>query len=224
MNTFISDTAERSRPYRFVGVAAVLVAAVAVGVMFAFNANRPQPTGGSNVGVVTSPSASPAASPVASPVATPSAATASTSGQAAFICGSSTLTAKQSPATAFVDAIRTGSHAGYDRVTVEFKNGQPGSVELRPQAGTTFHQAPSGQADTLTGRNGVLVIVRGSDAHTAYAGVRDIKTKFQGLAEVRVIEDFEGQVSLGLGVTGTACYRASFLANPVRLVIDIQNS
>jgi len=207
-----------------VGVAAVLIAAVAVGVMFALNANRPQPTGGSNVAVVTSPSVSPAVSPVASPAASPSAATASTSSQAAFVCGSSTLTAKQSAATAFVDAIRTGAHAGYDRVTVEFKNGQPASVELRPQAGTTFHQAPSGQADTLAGSNGVLVIVRGSDAHTAYAGSRDVKTKFSGLAEVRVIEDFEGQVSLGLGVSGKACYRASYLTNPVRLVIDIQNS
>jgi hypothetical protein len=201
-----------------------LVAAVAVGVMFAFNANRPQPTGGSNVGVVTSPGVTPAASPAASPSAAPSAATASSSGQAAFICGSSTLTATQSPATAFVDAIRTGSHAGYDRVTVEFKNGQPSSVAIRPQAGTTFHQAPSGQPDTLAGSKGILVIVRGSDAHTGYAGVRDIKTKFPGLAEVRVIEDFEGQVSLGLGISGNACYRASFLANPVRLVIDVQNS
>jgi hypothetical protein len=224
MNTFISDTAERSRPYRFVGVAAVLVVAVAVGVMFAFNANRPQPTGGSNVGVVTSPSVSPAASAVASPVATPSAATVSSSGQAAFSCSSSTLTAKQSPATAFVDAIRTGSHAGYDRVTVEFKNGQPANVELRPQAGTTFHQAPSGKPDTLAGTNGVLVIVRGSDAHTAFAGPRDIKTTFPGLVEVRVIEDFEGQISLGLGVSGKACYRASFLTNPVRLVIDLPNN
>ena len=224
MNTFISDTTVRSRPYRFIGVAAVLVAAVAVGVMFAFNANRPQPMGGSNVGAVTSPGVSPAASPVANPSAAPSAATASSSGQAAFMCGSSTLTARQSPATAFVDAIRTGSHAGYDRVTVEFKNGQPASVAIRPQAGTTFHQAPSGQADKLAGSKGILVIVRGSDAHTAYAGVRDIKTKVPGLAEVRVIEDFEGQMSLALGVTGTACYRASFLANPVRLVIDVENS
>ena len=76
----------------------------------------------------------------------------------------------------------------------------------------------------LAGTNGVMVIVRGSDAHTAYAGLRDVKTMFTGLLDVRVIEDFEGQVSLGLGVSGKACYRASFLANPVRLVIDIQNS
>jgi hypothetical protein len=200
------------------------MAAVAVGATFALNANRPQPTGGSNAGVFTNAGASPAVSPAASPVATPSAAAASGSGQAAFTCGSSKLTATQSPATAFVDAIRTGSHAGYDRVTVEFKNGRPVSVELRPQSGTTFRQAPSGKPDTLAGTNGVLVIVRGSDAHTAYAGLRDIKTKFPGLLEVRVIEDFEGQVSLGLGVSGKACYRASFLANPMRLVIDIQNS
>lgn len=216
MNTFIPETAERSRPYRFVGVAAVLMAALAVGAMFAFNASRPQPTASKNVGVVTSPQAS--------PVATPSAATASIAGEAAFTCSSSTLTAKQSPATAFVDAMRIGSHAGYDRVTLEFKNGKPAGVEIRPQAGTTFHQAPSGRPDTLAGTNGLLVIVRGADAHTAYAGSRDIKTRFSGLAEVRVIEDFEGQVSLGLGVSGKACYRASFFANPARLVVDIENS
>ena len=54
MNTFISDTAERvGHIGSSVGRA---VAAVAVGVMFAFNANRPQPRGDPNAGVVTNPS------------------------------------------------------------------------------------------------------------------------------------------------------------------------
>ena len=74
----------------------------------------------------------------------------------------------------------------------------------------------------LAGRHGVLVIIRGTDAHTAYRGARDIKTGFHGLAEVRVLEDFEGQVSLGLGVSQTACHTAVMLASPARLVIDIQ--
>ena len=113
---------------------------------------------------------------------------------------------------------------GYDRVTVEFKNGLPGSISIRPQASTIFNQSPSGQAMNLAGKHGILVIIRGSDAHTAYSGVRDIMTSFGGLAEVRVIEDFEGQVSLGLGVSQTPCYRAFVLANPVRLVIDVKSS
>jgi hypothetical protein len=120
--------------------------------------------------------------------------------------------------------MRTGSHEDYDRVTVEFKNGQPGSISIRPQAGTTFNQSPSGQPEKLAGINGILVIIRGADAHTAYNGLRDIKTKFANLVEVRVLEDFEGQVALGLGLKQSACYRATVLANPVRLVIDTQVS
>jgi hypothetical protein len=199
------------------------MAAVAVGVMFATNANRPQPTGVLPVGAVTSPSAAsgtPAPSPA--PTASPEAVVAAT--QSGFTCASSTLTAKTPPSTAFVDALRAGSNAGYDRVTVQFNSGQPGSISIRPQAGTTFNQSPSGQAMKLAGLHGVLVIIRGADAHTAYSGTRDIKTSFPSLAEVRVLEDFEGQVSLGLGVTQTACYRAVVLANPTRLVIDVKSS
>lgn len=223
MNTFFAATAERSRQYRIVGVAAVLMAAVAVGFMFATNANRPQSTGSLPVGAVTSPGASSSTSSP-SPVASAAPAETLAADQAVFTCGSSTLNAKGAPATSFVDALRAGSHAGYDRVTVEFKNGQPGSISIRPQAGTTFNQSPSGQAVKVAGSHGVLVIIRGADAHTAYSGARDIKTSFPSLAEVRVIEDFEGQVSIGLGVKQTSCYRAFVLANPVRLVIDVKSS
>lgn len=205
MNTLIADTAKRSRPYRIVGVAAVLVAAVAVGVMFAVNANRPQPTRALPVGAITS-----------------SSAVVAESDQTAFTCGSSTISSEQSVPTAFVDALRVGSHSGYDRLTVELKNAQPGNISIRPQVGATFNQSPSGMAVKVAGSHGILVIIRGADAHTAYNGLRDIKTTFSGLVEVRVLEDFEGQVSLGLGVK-TACYRASVLTNPVRLVIDTQS-
>jgi hypothetical protein len=115
-------------------------------------------------------------------------------------------------------------HPGYDRVTVEFKNGQPGSISIRPQAGTTFNQSPSGQPMKLAGKDGILVIIRGADAHTAYNGMRDIKMNYGSLVEVRVLEDFEGQVTLGLGVKQSTCYHATVLANPVRLVIDTQVS
>jgi hypothetical protein len=44
------------------------------------------------------------------------------------------------------------------------------------------------------------------------------------LLELRQVEDFEGTVQWGLGLSKTACYRAFYLTNPARLVIDIQNS
>ena len=92
------------------------------------------------------------------------------------------------------------------------------------EAGARALQGQAAHPATLAGRHGILVIIRGADAHTAYSGTRDIKTKFASLAEVRVIEDFEGQVTLGLGLNESACYRASVLTNPVRLVIDTQVS
>jgi hypothetical protein len=199
------------------------MAAVAAGVMFATAANRPQPTGSVPAGALASPAPSSSTSSPGSPP-TPASAETLAATQATFTCASSTLTAQGAPATSFVDALRTGPHTGYDRVVVEFKNGRPGSISIRPQAGTTFNQSPSGQAVKVAGRHGVLVIIRGADAHTAYSGPRDIKTSLPSLAEVRVIEDFEGQVALGLGVSQTACYRAFVLANPVRLVIDLKSS
>jgi len=193
------------------------MAAVAIGVMFATNANRPQPTGAVPAGAVSSPSAvatspSSGAQPAAELVAI----------AAPFTCASSSIATKPSASTSFVDALRTGTHVGYDRVVVEFKNAQPGSITIRPQAGTTFNQSPSGQAVRLAGRHGLLVIIRGTDAHTAYSGSRDLRTGYANLVETRVIEDFEGQVSLGLGLNQASCYRAVVLANPVRLVIDVQ--
>lgn len=116
----------------------------------------------------------------------------------------------------------TGSHTGYDRLTLEFKNGQPASIELRPQSGTTFTQGASGQQVTLAGTNGILVIIHGADLHTNYSGPTDIKTGYKALVEVRQVEDFEGVVQLALGINGPTCYRAFILTNPDRLVVDIQ--
>ena len=135
----------------------------------------------------------------------------------------STLTAQSPPQTAYVDALRTGVHSGYDRLTIEFNNGQPIKVEVSTQSGTTFTQSPSGQSVTLMGQNGILVTLRGADVHTHYSGPTDIKTGDHGLIEVRELQDFEGVVQFGLGVNGAPCYRLSTLSSPTRIVIDLPN-
>jgi len=122
-----------------------------------------------------------------------------------------------------VSDLRTGTHAGYDRLTIDFSNGGPsGAVELKPQSGTTFTQSPSGMSVTTRGRSGILVMIHGADLHSAYNGSVDIVTGYATLVEVKRVEDFEGVVQLGLGINGTGCYRAFWLSNPDRLVIDVE--
>jgi hypothetical protein len=220
----MNTTTLRHGPLWIAGVAAVLLGALAVGVLvFANPLSRNQhpgtPAGG--VAAATTPSADPQASPSATAEPIDETPVANV---APFSCTAATLAAASAPAVAAVDAIRTGTHAGYDRVTVEFAGAQARSIQIRPQAGVQFTGSPRGDTVTLAGRHGILVVLQGADAHTAYSGSRDLKTAYPGLAEARVIEDFEGQVQLGLGTWGSGCYRASILANPVRLVLDIQTS
>ena len=81
---------------------------------------------------------------------------------------------------------------------------------------------PGDVAVTLAGDNGILVTIRGADLHTSYRGSTDLKTGYATLVEVRQVQDFEGVVQLGLGVSGAACYRAFLLSGPDRLVIDVK--
>lgn len=214
------EAPERRGPVFIAALAAAVIAVMLVGVLLVANPLKLGPVipGGSGP---RTPNASPVPSPAPSPNPTPS---------PDRTCGASAqIFPTNPPQTAFIDAMRTGTHAGYDRLTIEFKNGLPTSVELRPQAGTNFRLSPSDQPVKLAGKDGILVIIRGADAHTAYTAIRDLKTKYPGLVEVRVLEDFEGQVSLGLGLAVSPCYRpftltTATLSNPSRVVIDIPTS
>ncbi|TAN34584.1 hypothetical protein EPN29_02615 [bacterium] len=211
-SSLLEGAPERRGPFWIAGLAAAVMAAVIIGILFVANpGNRPANVvpGGTNP----TPSASPS----------PTASTSPDTNLPPFVCASSApITSPQAPAVAFIDGLRTGTHTGYDRLTVEFNNGQPSSIELRPQSGTTFTRSPRGDTVTLAGRNGILVTIHGADAHTAYTGATDITTSYPSLVEVRVVQDFEGVVQLGLGISGPACYRAFILTSPTRLVIDIQ--
>ena len=124
---------------------------------------------------------------------------------------------------ALIKGLSTVASTGYDRLAIEFGGGLPaGGIELRTQKGTTFTSEPSGQPVTLAGLNGILVVIQGADVHTSYHGPTDLVTDDQVLREVRVVQDFEGVVHLALGVNGASCYRAFFLQDPPRLLIDVK--
>jgi hypothetical protein len=200
---------ERGGPYWIAAVAACLIAVLFVGVLFIAG---PLKNRQSNAGPVqATPTASP--SPTADPSLQP------------FTCIPSTFVQQSSNATpppvVFVGALRTGTHGGYDRLTIEFTNGIPSNIEVRPTTGTKFTQSPSGMEVNLKGSNGVLITMHGADLHTSYTGSTDIVTGYATLAEVRRVQDFEGVVQLALGVNSSGCYRAFFMANPMRLVVDV---
>ena len=213
------EAPERRGPVWIAALAAAVIAVILVGVLLVGNPLNRGPLvpggGGSNT-----PSASPAPAPSPNPSPTP---------VVQYICGaSSSFTGTNPPPSALVSDVRTGAHAdsGYDRVTIEFKNGQPESIELRPQTDTKFMTDPKGDTVTLAGKVGLKVVIHSADAHTSYSGSKDIKTGagFTALREVRELGDFEGYVTFGLGLSGTGCYHASILTNPTRLVIDFQTS
>jgi hypothetical protein len=203
----LANVPDQRGPFWIAGIAAVAIAVLVVGILME-SINRQQPSIGP--GVVPSPTASPSGSPTPNSSLPP------------FVCASSGVGATPAAPVAFVSAVRTGTHGAYDRLTVEFKNGQPTTIELRTQSGTGFTTSPKGDQVTLAGRNGILVVIHGADLHTSYTGSTDIKTGYATLVEVRQVEDFEGVVQLALGLTGAPCYRAFMLTNPDRLVIDIQ--
>jgi hypothetical protein len=186
-------------------LAAAVIVVILVGVLLVVN-----PLGRSPLvpGVVPSPSPSPV--PTVSP----------------FVCsaGSLTLTSQTAPPLALIDAVRTGTHPGYDRVTIEFKNGTTGTIKVIPQANPNFIRDPKGDTVTLLGSLGLLVVITGADNHTTFSGSTDIKTSYPGILEVRELGDFEGKVQWGLGLSSSSCYRAAMLDSPKRLVIDIQTS
>ena len=208
----LAEAPEQRGPFWIAGVAAALIAAVVIAVLFIANPlNRPPTAAGPGVGSSPSPSVSPMPD----------------SNLPAFDCNSSTgfapkPTTPVSPPVAYIDMISTGTHAGYDRVTIEFNNGVPAEVDATPQSGATFTQGASGQSVTLAGSVGILVTIRGADEHTAYSGPVDFNTGYSALVEARQMQDFEGTVQWGLGLSKSACYRTFFLTNPTRLVIDIQ--
>jgi hypothetical protein len=211
----ISDAPAARGPFWIATIAAAVLAVLIIGVLFVANPAR-RPTSNVGPGV---PTASPSATASPSPTPTPD------SGLPAFVCLSGSASGAHSVAspTGYVSALRTGTHSGYDRLTIEFSGGGPdGTVEIKPQSGTTFTASPSGMSMTLKGSNGILVVIHGADLHTSYSGSLDIVTGYATMAEVRRVEDFEGVVQLGVGINGPACYRAFWLSSPDRLVIDVE--
>jgi hypothetical protein len=215
----ITEAQPERSTYWIAAVAACVITALIVGILYVNNPFR-------RAGLVGGPTPSPSASPSMQPTPSPSPSPTATQ---AYICTADTvdqMNPKASP-IAYVSAARTGAHPdeGYDRFVIEFANGFPSDfAELTPRDGTSFNETASGQTIRLKGSNGILLRIHGADMHTSYSGQTDWVTGYTTLAEVRVLEDFEGVINIGLGVNGNGpvCYHAEYQPNQPRLVIDVQ--
>jgi hypothetical protein len=140
---------------------------------------------------------------------------------AAFKCadasGGATGTAKL---TSVRIAEQVGS--GFDRFVLQFDTKVP-SYTVKRQAKPVFKSGGSGQPITLSGAAGVLVQIHSATASGSYTGATDsAHPDYQALVEARLIEDFEGYLSWGVGLAKPTCMRAFTLSDPPRLVIDFK--
>jgi len=168
-----------------------------------------------------SASSSPAATatPQESPSPTATAAPQPTSQlPAGFTCADASGGSEQAGSN--VVGVRIGQHDGYDRLVIEFSGAIP-SYKAQLRSGTSFTESPRGQTVTLSGTNGVLVVVHPVFNWTSYSGPVAFKPDFPILREARQIENFEGYQQWALGIQGTPCLRVTTLASPSRLVVDV---
>lgn len=193
--------------------AAIIVALLSIGTLLAARALSQHPTGARRGAAVTT-TFSPGVDLLLPNVSLPP-----------FVCRSEGMgSGTTGRPVALVRAMGTAAQGGYDRLVMEFGGGLPtGNIEVRSQSGTAFTSSPSGKPINLAGTNSILLVIHGADLHTSYHGPSDLVTRLATLKEVRVVEDFEGVVQLGLGLDGPACYRAILANNPDRLVIDVQS-
>ena len=121
-----------------------------------------------------------------------------------------------------VTAVRPGQDNGYDRFVLQFDSTAViPTYTVKRQTTATFKADASGQSITLDGNYGILVHVTPSTEHDTYTGPTDFRhPEFAVLKEARLIGDFEGNVTWGLGLSRGACMRAFTLNDPARLVID----
>ncbi len=130
------------------------------------------------------------------------------------------------PAVANITDVRSGEHAGYDRVVFEFAEGLP-EITL-DRATPPFTHDASGMPIQVDGSSFLRLTMRGgtkqmSDGTSSYDGSTDMHPGFETLVHLVEGGDFEAQSTWYLGLSAEACVRVVQLTDdgPPRLVIDL---
>ena len=116
----VIEAPEARGPYMIAAVAAVVLTALIIGVLYLANPLRQSPIGSVGPG---KPTPSPSAAPSTQPTPTPSQSTLPP-----FGCSANSLAPSMPPTQqpiAYVNDLKTGAHPGYERLTITFSNGLP---------------------------------------------------------------------------------------------------
>jgi hypothetical protein len=115
---------------------------------------------------------------------------------------------------------RIGGHVGYDRFVIQFASAVP-QFTVQPQGSASF--VDGGSSVTLEGSAGLLVTLQDTAPAGSYGAPSDFRPGYLALLEARLLSGSPGLVQWGIGMARQSCFRAWTLADPSRLVIDIQD-
>jgi hypothetical protein len=136
-----------------------------------------------------------------------------------YTCG--TMTGGSTTVHSHVTDVRVAKHASFDRFVVEFSTVRLPHYRLTPKSSAHFVLDPSGAPVTLLGSAGLKLVMHTATGRGTYFGSADFRTGFPQLREARLLGDFEGYVTWGLGLAHASCKRVFRLTSPTRLVIDV---
>lgn len=126
----------------------------------------------------------------------------------------------------YLTAVRTGQHAGLDRVVFEFSGGAPAYAASVVK---TVYSDAKGDVVPLPGQALLRVVFRGATAwcpgpdSRTYAGPSVLTPYYQRLLAVSAAGDFEQVLSFGVGLAAPGPYRIYALAGPYRVVLDVSH-
>lgn len=115
--------------------------------------------------------------------------------------------------------IRVGRHATFDRVVLDLTGPAPQTSHVTRPSHLTAD--PSGKRISLPGNRFLNVATQQAQA-SAYQGRRKFSTpQLRNVRAVTITGDFEGVLSIGLGLRHQTWTHVFTLTNPTRLVIDV---
>jgi hypothetical protein len=138
-----------------------------------------------------------------------------------YVCG--TMTGGSTTVHSHVTDVRVTWHQNFDRFVVVFSTARLPHYTLTPKSSAVFYTDPRGLRVRLLGDAGLKVVLHSAASYPTYHGSADFRTGFRELEEARLIGDFEGYVSWGLGLAHQSCKRVFKLTEPTRLVIDVHH-
>lgn len=134
--------------------------------------------------------------------------------------------ASAQPTIAQLTNIRVGAHPTYDRIVFDL-TALPATENAKYVA--QLVRDPSGQPVSLPGNAFVQVTMTGTAAHDdngslTYTGPQTFTTpQLTNVRAVALIGDFEGVVTVGLGLRHRAGVHVFTLTGPNRLVVDVDH-